>query len=98
MWLLENFKLHLEPTLYFYWEVLVLDHLEVSTFYYLQTKKYPKRYKYNHSNFTAGKIEMKNVNDLLMIIPVWQLLEITAKHPDQCLLGTSKNLGTPFTS
>ena len=39
MWLLENFKLHLEPTLYFYWEVLVLDHLEVSTFYYLQTEK-----------------------------------------------------------
>ena len=41
---------------------------------------------------------MKNVNDLLMIIPVWQLLEITAEHPDQCLLSTSKNLKTPFTS
>ena len=39
MWLLENFKLHLEPTLYFYWEVLVLGHLEVSAFYYLQTEK-----------------------------------------------------------
>ena len=39
MWLLENFKLHLEPTLYFYWEVLVLGHLEVSAFCYLQTEK-----------------------------------------------------------
>lgn len=39
MWLLENFKLHLEPTLYFCWEVLVLGHLEVSAFYYLQTEK-----------------------------------------------------------
>ena len=80
MWLLENFKLHLEPTLYFDWEALVLGHLEARASCYLQTeKKYPKRYRSNHSNFTAGKIEIKNVNDLLMIIPVWQLLEITAE-------------------